>query len=200
MVARVGRLAPDFRAEGYHQGRFGSFQLSEFRGHWVLLCFYPGDFTFVCPTELAAVAARYSEMRRLDVQPLAVSTDSKFVHKVWHEEELSKMVPGGLPFPMLCDLHGQIGESYGVYAEEAGVELRGRFLIDPEGIIQATEVILPAVGQNIEEIIRQVLAFQHQRTTGESIPTGWEPGMAGLRPGPELVGKVWKQWSPAAYR
>jgi peroxiredoxin (alkyl hydroperoxide reductase subunit C) len=145
---------------------------------------------------LAAVAARYSELQALDVQVLSMSTDSRFVHKIWQEEELSKMVPGGVPFAMLSDAGGKIGEIYGVYDAESGVDIRGRFLIDPDGIIQAMEVMTPPVGRNFSELVRQVQAFQHVRATGEATPAGWTPGKLTLTPGPDLVGKVWKVWTP----
>ena len=127
---------------------------------------------------------------------LSVSTDSQFSHKVWQEEELSKMVPGGVPYPMLSDGGGHIGKLYGVYDEEAGVNIRGRFLIDPDGVIQAMEVLTPPVGRNVAELIRQVQAFQHVRETGEPTPSGWQPGKPTLKPGPDLVGKVWQVWKP----
>jgi len=130
------------------------------------------------------------------VQVLSVSTDSHFTHKIWQEEELSKMVEGGVPWPMLSDPGGRIGQIYGVYDEGAGVDIRGRFLIDPDGVIQAMEVMTPPVGRNIKELIRQVKAFQHVRATGEVTPAGWEPGKTTLKPGPDLVGKVWKVWQP----
>jgi len=129
---------------------------------------------------------------------LAVSTDSHFIHKIWHEEELSKMVEGGIPYPMLSDASGAIGRVYGVYDEVGGVDIRGRFIIDPDGIIQAAEILTPTVGRNVDELIRQVKAFQHVRASGgtEVCPSGWRPGARSLRPRPELVGKVWKEWSP----
>ena len=127
---------------------------------------------------------------------LAVSVDSRFSHKIWQEEELSKMVPVGAPFPMLSDQGGRIGEIYGVYDAEAGVDIRGRFLIDPDGVIQAMEVMTPPVGRNVAELIRQAQAFQHVRATGEATPAGWVPGKPTLKPGPDLVGKVWKVWQP----
>jgi peroxiredoxin (alkyl hydroperoxide reductase subunit C) len=135
---------------------------------------------------------------KLGVQVFSVSTDSRFTHKIWQEEELSKMVEGGVPFGMLSDAGGEIGKVYGVYDEAAGVDIRGRFLIDPEGIIQAMEVMTPPVGRNIEELIRQIAAFQHVHKTGgaEATPAGWRPGDPTLKPGPDLVGKVWKEWKP----
>jgi peroxiredoxin (alkyl hydroperoxide reductase subunit C) len=106
------------------------------------------------------------------------------------------MVEGGIPFPMLSDQGGRIGTVYGVYEEQAGVNIRGRFIIDPDGVIQAMEVLTPSVGRNIKETIRQLKAFQHVRETGEATPSGWEPGKETLKPGPDLVGKVWEVWQP----
>jgi alkyl hydroperoxide reductase subunit AhpC len=127
---------------------------------------------------------------------LSLSTDSRFSHKIWNEVELSKMVDGGIPFPMLSDAGGRIGTVYGVYEEAAGVNIRGRFIIDPDGVIQAMEVLTPSVGRNIGETIRQLKAFQHVRATGEATPSGWQPGKPTLKPGPDLVGKVWEVWKP----
>ncbi len=136
----------------------------------------------------------HKELSKLDVQILAVSTDSHFVHKIWQAEELSRMVDGGVPFPMLSDAGGKIGRIYGIYDEAGGVDIRGRFIIDPDGIIQAMEVLTPPVGRNVAELIRQVKAFQHVRQTGEATPSGWQPGRTTLKPGPDLVGKVWEVW------
>ena len=97
---------------------------------------------------MAAVAVLYEELKGLGVEVLAMSTDSRFVHKIWQEEELSKMVDGGVPFPMLSDAGGQIGEVYGVYDSAAGVDIRGRFIIDPDFVIRAMEVLTPEVGRN----------------------------------------------------
>jgi len=132
----------------------------------------------------------------LGVEVLSVSVDSRFIHKVWQEQELSKMVKGGVPFPMLSDGGGRIGAVYGVYDEDAGVNIRGRFLIDPDGVIQAMEILTPSVGRNVSELVRQVKAFQYVRKTGEATPSGWQPGRVTLKPGPALVGKVWEVWKP----
>lgn len=134
----------------------------------------------------------------MGVEVLAISVDSRFTHKVWQETELSKMVPGGVPFPMLSDPGGKIGRVYGVYDDEGAVDIRGRFIIDPDGVIQAMEVLTPPVGRNPEELIRQIKAFQHVRATGgaEVTPSGWRPGRPTLKVGPALVGKVWEVWKP----
>jgi peroxiredoxin (alkyl hydroperoxide reductase subunit C) len=112
------------------------------------------------------------------VEVFSMSVDSVFVHKMWDDHELSKMVSGGIPFPMLSDGGGKVGTAYGVYDEDAGVENRGRFLIDPNGIVQGYE------------------AFQHVRESKgtEATPSGWKPGKLTLKPGPDLVGKVWEVW------
>jgi len=147
---------------------------------------------------LAAVATKYKELKKLGLEFLSVSVDSHFVHKVWQEQELSKMVKGGVPFPMLSDGGGKIGSVYGVYDEDEGVDIRGRFIIDPDGVIQAMEMLTPPVGRNVAELIRQVQAFQLVRKTkgGEATPSGWQPGKPTLKPGPDLVGKVWEVWTP----
>jgi alkyl hydroperoxide reductase subunit AhpC len=125
-----------------------------------------------------------------------MSVDSVFVHKMWNDYELSKMVDGGVPFPMLSDGGGAIGTIYGVYDEEAGVNTRGRFLIDPDGVIQGFEVLSPPVGRNVNETLRQIKAFQLVRESKgtEATPSGWKPGKKTLKPGPDLVGNVWKEW------
>ena len=130
------------------------------------------------------------------MEVLAVSVDSQFVHKVWQEEELSRMVDGGVPFPMVSDGAGKIGSIYGVYDEGSGVDVRGRFIIDPDGVIQAIEVLVPPVGRNVSELLRQIQAFQLVRKTkgAEATPSGWQPGRPTLKPGPDLVGKVWEVW------
>lgn len=125
-----------------------------------------------------------------------MSIDSVFVHKMWNDHELSKMVDGGVPFPMLSDTGGKVGRVYGVFDEAAGVEARGRFIIDPDGNVQGYEVLTPPVGRNVMETFRQVQAFQLVRASGgkEATPSGWKPGKQTLKPGPDLVGKVWEVW------
>jgi peroxiredoxin (alkyl hydroperoxide reductase subunit C) len=137
-------------------------------------------------------------MQKLGVEVLSVSVDSVFVHKIWDEEELSKMVEGGIPFPMVSDGGGKLGQLYGVYDDAAGVNIRGKFLIDPDGVIQAMEVLSPPVGRSVNETIRQIQAYQLVRETGgkEVCPAEWAPGKPTLKPGPDLVGKVWKEWKP----
>jgi alkyl hydroperoxide reductase subunit AhpC len=148
---------------------------------------------------VSAVADKYRALQALDVEVISVSVDSHFVHKMWNDHELVKMVDGGVPFRMASDQAGTIGRAYGVFDEQAGIELRGRFIIDPDGVIQAVEVMTPPVGRKIAETIRQIQAFQHVRQSKgtEAMPAGWEPGQLTLKPGPDLVGNVWKVWNPS---
>ena len=194
--ARVGKPAPDFELSAYLGGGFKNIRLSDYKGKWIVICFYPGDFTFVWPTELTAVAAKYGELQALGVEVFAISVDSRFSHKIWQETELTKMLEGGVPFPMLSDAGGRVGDVYGVYDEDAGVDIRGRFLIDPDFVIRSMEVMTPEVGRNVAELIRQVKAFQHVVATNEVTPAGWQPGKPTLKPSPDLAGNVWKVWKP----
>ncbi len=129
---------------------------------------------------------------------MAISCDTVFTHKIWQETELSQMVPGGILFPMLSDPGGKIGQVYGVYDENLGLNIRGRFIIDPDGIIQSMEILAPPVCRKVQELIRQIQAFQYVRQSQgtEACPAGWEPGKPTLKPGPDLVGNVWKVWKP----
>lgn len=117
---------------------------------------------------------------------------------MWNEHELSKMVKGGIPFPMLSDSGGNLGRVYGCYDEKAGVNIRGRFIIDPDGVIQGFEMLTPPVGRNFDETIRQIKAYQHVRAHkgAEATPAEWQPGEPALKVGPALVGKVWEVWKP----
>jgi alkyl hydroperoxide reductase subunit AhpC len=148
---------------------------------------------------VSAVAANYQTFQELGIEIISVSVDSHFVHKIWNDDELSKMVNGGVPFHMASDQAGNVGRAYGVWDETQGIEMRGRFIIDPDGVIQAMEVLTPPVGRKLAETVRQFQAFQHIRATGgkEATPAGWEPGKPTLKPGPELVGKVWEVWNPS---
>jgi peroxiredoxin (alkyl hydroperoxide reductase subunit C) len=125
-----------------------------------------------------------------------MSIDSVFVHKMWNDHELSKMVDGGVPFPMLSDAGGKVGTLFGIYDDDAGVETRGRFIIDPDGVVQGFEVLTPPVGRNVSESLRQIQAFQLVRESKgtEATPSGWKPGKMTLKPGVDLVGNVWKEW------
>ncbi len=148
---------------------------------------------------MSAVADRYADLQELGVEVISVSVDSHFVHKMWNDHELTKMVDGGIAFAMASDQAGNIGRAYGVWDETQGIEMRGRFIIDPDGVIQAMEVLTPPVGRRIDETIRQINAYQLVRESegSEATPAGWMPGDLTLKPGPDLVGNVWKVWKPS---
>lgn len=134
------------------------------------------------------------------MEVISVSVDSIYTHKMWNDHELTKMVEGGIPWPMATDAAGNVGTVYGVYDPDTGVEMRGRFIIDPDGVIQAMEVLTPPVGRNLEETIRQVQAFQLVRESKgtKATPAEWKPGKPVLTPSPAIVGKIWEIWKPGA--
>lgn len=202
MSVGVGQKAPEFEAPVYYQGKFQTTNLTEFAGKWLMLYFHPGDFTFVCGTELSDLACRYADLQKLGVEVISFSVDNLYVHKVWNDTEISRIVEGGIPFRMGSDTAGKIGSRYGVYDESRGQDLRGRYIIDPDGVLQAMEILSAPVGRSLEEALRQIQAFQHVRASGgaEACPASWQPGQAGLKISTDLVGNLWKVWKPKAER
>jgi alkyl hydroperoxide reductase subunit AhpC len=198
MAVHVGQKAPDFEVPAYYQGKFITIKLTEFTGKWLMLYFHPGDFTFVCGTEISELASQYAALQRLGVEVISFSVDNIYVHKIWNENEISKIVPGGVPFRMASDIAGNVGKEYGVYDESRGLDLRGRYIIDPDGVLQAMEILSSPVGRSTDEAIRQFQAFQHVRGSkgAEACPASWQPGETTLKPSPELVGNLWKVWKP----
>jgi peroxiredoxin (alkyl hydroperoxide reductase subunit C) len=171
----VLQKAPEFKMDAYDAktGHYTVVQSEDYKGKWHVVCFYPADFTFVCPTEIAAMNAKYDEFQELGVEILAVSTDTKFSHKRFVETEpLLK----GLKLTIGADPTGAVSRAFGVMIEEEGIALRGRFLINPDGVVVAQEVQAPSVGRNVNEFLRQVKAWQHATKTGEVCPAGWRPG------------------------
>ena len=171
----VLQKAPEFKMEAYDAktGHYTEVSSEDYKGKWHVVCFYPADFTFVCPTELAAMNAMYDEFKALDVEILAVSTDTKYSHKIFSETE---PILKGLQLTIGADPTGTVTRAFGVMIEEEGIALRGRFLINPEGVVVAQEVQAPMVGRNVHEFIRQVKAWKHATQTGEVCPAGWRPG------------------------
>ncbi len=167
---------PEFKMEAYDAatGHYKTVSSDDYKGKWTVICFYPADFTGVGPTEIAAMNAKLDVINgELGCEVLAISTDTKFSHKRFAETE-----------PLLKDLKLTIGadptaetaRKFGVLIEEAGIALRGRFLVNPDGVIVAQEVQAPPVGRSVEEFIRQIQAHQHAHETGEVCPAGWRPG------------------------
>ncbi len=188
MLAEIGHEIPNIEVEAYHKDEIKKIKLSDYRGKWAILFFYPGDFTFVCPTELEEMAENYAEFQKLNAEILSVSVDSVYVHKAWHDtSEAIKKVE----FPMLSDLRHELAETFGCYIEEEGVALRGTFIVDPDGILKGVEVNDNSVGRNAKELLRKLKAMQFVREHGGQVcPANWNPGDDTLTKGLDLVGKI----------
>ena len=171
----VQQTMPEFQMEAYDakSGHYTVVTSDDYKGKWTVICFYPADFTFVCPTEIAAMNAKYDEFQAKGVEILAVSTDTKFSHKRFVETE---PLLAGLKLTIGADPKTEVSRAFGVLIEEEGLALRGRFLFNPEGICVAQEVQAPSVGRNVHEFLRQIEAWQHATATGEVCPAGWRPG------------------------
>lgn len=169
-MVQVGQKAPEFALAGVLGGEFVDVKLSDYAGEWVVLFFYPHDFTFVCPTEVRGFSARVTEFEELGAQVLGASVDSKFSHLAWVERDL-----GDVGFPLLSDFTRETAEAYGVLLPE-GMTLRGTFIIDPGGVLKYAVVHDNTVGRNIDETLRVLQALQ----TGGLCPVDWRPGEATL--------------------
>ncbi len=185
---KINAKAPGFMAEVYHNEEIKNIKLSDYKGKWVILFFYPADFTFVCPTELEDLANHYEEIKKLNAEVLSVSTDTVYAHKAWHDtsDAVKK-----INFPMVADPTGNITRDYGVYIEGEGLALRGTFIIDPEGNLKTIEVHANGIGRSGKELIRKLQAAQFVAKYGDQVcPANWEPGKDTLKPGLDLVGKI----------
>ena len=188
----VGTLVPNFEMETYEpsHGDFGKVSLADIKkeGKWTILVFYPADFTFVCPTELADLAEQQVKLAELGAHVIAVSTDTKFAHMVWRNTEgLMKNVK----YTLAADTTGAVSRLFGVYDAATGLALRGTFIINPEGKLVTSEVNFYNVGRNAEELVRKMEANVHLiANPNEACPAKWTPGAKTLRPGIELVGNV----------
>jgi NADH-dependent peroxiredoxin subunit C len=184
----VGYNSPDFSAEAYISGEIRRINSYDYRGRWLVLFFYPGDFTFVCPTELGDLSSRYEEIKKAGAEVLGMSTDSVYVHKAWHDS--SPMIKD-IKFPLLSDQSGDISRDYGVYVDSEGIALRGTFIIDPDGILKSIEVNDKSVGRSSEELIRKIEACKFTYEHGDqACPANWRPNEETLKPGLDLVGKI----------
>lgn len=184
----VGMKAPDFTAESLVNNKIVKLSLKNLEGKWVILAFYPADFTFVCPTELGELADRYDELKKMNVEVLAVSTDTVFVHKAWHDnsDTIKK-----IKYPMVADPTRQICTLYGTLMESEGLSLRATVIIDPKGIIKSYDIHDNSIGRSADEIIRRLQAAQFvEKNKGLVCPASWRPGQKTLKPGLELVGKI----------
>ena len=177
-----------FRADAFHQSAFTEITDADLRGRWSVVFFYPADFTFVCPTELEDLAEHYEEFRRLGVEIFAVSTDSHFTHKAWHE---SSPAVGKVQFPMIGDPTQRLSRNFDVLIEKDGMAERGTFVVNPEGRIVIMEHHDAGGGRNAVELLRKVEAAQYiAANPGQVCPAKWQPGAATLTPSLDLVGKI----------
>jgi len=188
MSSLINTTVKPFKATAYHNGEFVSVTDADLKGKWSVVFFYPADFTFVCPTELGDLADHYETLQKLGVEVYAVSTDTHFTHKAWHDtsETIRK-----IQFPMVGDPTGTITRNFGVMIEEEGLALRGTFVINPEGQIKVCEVHDLGIGRSAEELLRKIQAAQYVAShAGEVCPAKWKPGDETLAPSLDLVGKI----------
>jgi peroxiredoxin (alkyl hydroperoxide reductase subunit C) len=187
-MVKTGQPIPEFELEAYHNDDIVKIKLSNYRGKWLVLLFYPADFTFICPTELEEAAQYYEEFRKLGAEIISVSTDTVYAHKAWHD---SSPAIRKIRFPMAADPTGKLCREFGTYIEEAGLSLRGTFVIDPDGVLKASDVHDNSIGRSAKEILRKVQAAKFVREhKGEVCPASWEPGKKTLKPGLDLIGKI----------
>ena len=187
-MVNINDKAPEFTEDAYVDEDIQKISLSDYKGKWVILFFYPADFTFVCPTELGELADHYEEIKKLGAEVISVSTDTAFVHKAWHDnsETIKK-----IQYPMLADPAQRVCKSYYTLIEQEGLSLRATFIINPEGIIKAFEFHDNSIGRSIKELIRKLQAgIFVSKHNGQVCPMNWEPGKATLKPGLDLVGKI----------
>ena len=171
----VMRRMPEFEMEAYDAatGHYTKISSEQLKGKWAVVCFYPADFTFVCPTEIAAMNSQLDKLNELGVVVVPISGDTKFSHKRFVETEpLLK----GLKLTMGADNTGNVARKFGVWIEQEGVALRGRFIINPDGVVVAEETVADSVGRSVMELIRQLEAWQHAYNTGEVCPANWRKG------------------------
>lgn len=187
-MVKINHKVEDFSSEAYQDEKIKKIKLSDYKGKWVAMIFYPADFTFICPTELEEMAELYNEFKKLGAEVLSVSTDTVFAHKAWHDT--SKAV-GKIKFPMVADPTGNISRQFGTYIEEEGLSLRGSFIINPDGILKAVEINDNSIGRSGRELLRKLQAAIFVREhKGQVCPASWEPGKKTLKPGLNLVGKI----------
>jgi alkyl hydroperoxide reductase subunit AhpC len=170
MSTLVKKIAPDFAMEGVMNGKFSTYKLSQYKGKWLVMFFYPLDFTFICPTEITAFSKRLGDFKKLNAKVVGVSTDSVHSHKAWLKEL------GELGYPLLSDITHVNARAYGVLLEDEGISVRGTFVIDPDGIVRYALYHDNGVGRSVEETVRVLAALQ----TGELCPIEWKPGQKTL--------------------
>ena len=184
----INDAIPTITTDAYHKGKIKKISLSKYKKSWLILLFYPADFTFVCPTELREAAEHYRQFKKLNTEILSISTDTAFVHKAWHDN--SKAI-ATVKFPMLADPSGKICKTFGTYVPDEGLSFRATFIIDPDQKIISIEKHDNSIGRNILETLRKLQAAQFVRANKALVcPANWKPGDKTLKPGADLVGKI----------
>ncbi|PWJ82330.1 peroxiredoxin (alkyl hydroperoxide reductase subunit C) [Pseudaminobacter salicylatoxidans] len=187
-MAIINTAIKPFRAEAYKNGKFITVTEADLSGKWAVFFFYPADFTFVCPTELEDIADNYDEFVRLGVEIFGVSTDTHFSHKAWHD---TSPAIGKIRYALLGDPTATLSRNFDVLRVDEGLADRATFLVDPDGVIQFTEVTAEGVGRNAQELLRKIRSAQYVRAhPGEVCPAKWEEGEITLTPSLDLVGKI----------
>ncbi|APG61972.1 peroxiredoxin [Sphingorhabdus lutea] len=187
-MSLINSSVKPFTAQAYHKGDFVEVTENAMQGQWSIFFFYPADFTFVCPTELEDLADNYEAFQNLGAEIYAVSTDTHFSHKAWHD---SSPAIGKIKFPMVGDPTGLLARNFEVMIEEAGLADRGTFVVDPQGVIQIIEINAGGIGRNAQELLRKVEAAQYvAQHDGEVCPAKWTAGAKTLTPSADLVGKI----------
>ncbi len=187
-MAYINEPAPEFKEKAFVNNDVKTISLKDYRGKWVVLVFYPADFTFICPTELGEFADNYDTIKSLNAEVISISTDTHFVHKAWHDNSPTIKK---IKYPMLADPTARVCKAYGTYIEGDGLSYRATVLIDPDGIVKAYEIHDNSIGRSCKEVIRKLQAAQYVREHGAEVcPVNWEPGSKTLRPSLDLVGKI----------
>lgn len=185
MSARIQKLAPSFTATALYDKEFVEINLEDYRGRYLVLFFYPLDFTFVCPTELLAFNERVEDFQKLGCELVAVSVDSEYTHLAWSKVSPENGGIGQLDYPLVSDITKEISKEYGVLLEDDGVALRGLFIIDKQGVIRQITINDLPVGRNVEEVLRLIEAFQVVDEHGNVCPANWTMGDETIVPDPE---------------
>ena len=187
-MSLIGSEVKPFSASAFHNGEFVDLTDANLRGKWSVVCFYPADFTFVCPTELEDLQNQYAALKALDVEVYSVSTDTHFTHKAWHE---TSETIGKIEYVMIGDPSHVISRNFEVLNEKDGLADRGTFIIDPDGVIQTVEINAGGIGRDASTLVNKIKAAQYVRNNpGEVCPAKWEEGSATLTPSLDLVGKI----------
>ncbi|MEO4053777.1 alkyl hydroperoxide reductase subunit C [Solibacillus sp. CAU 1738] len=187
-MSLIGKELQPFSAKAFQQGEFIDVSLDSMKGKWSVVCFYPADFTFVCPTELEDLQNQYATLKQLGVEVYSVSTDTHFTHKAWHD---SSPAIGKIEYIMIGDPSHTISNIFDVLDEEAGLAQRGTFIIDPDGIVQAMEINADGIGRDASILVNKIKAAQYVRNNpGEVCPAKWQEGSETLKPSLDLVGKI----------